>query len=960
MDVTFHDLNGSYECFHRRKYNFETKTAASPVKAGAVLQKRVILEALAGKIDINDIDDAIRLGMDQIDFKSNQERIEKCKDYTKRCKRFVRSVNARQHNTTNPWAVLSMVPDLDITVSTKKGDVEVSKVHPDVIITHGNSMAGYIIRTGKPSKAGGASYKVEDARQDKKLYVMLKYMEELAENMFSPGHTVGLTVGYAFLRKPTDKDPGKATEHFDDDFFMDENMNTSSNVIVIGENYTTGVFRQSQYDTDFEPLFETFVDGMMPDECSEEQCADCMLNESCHYVHAPVALEDVEKAVDASLIELSGVQERIEMFRQGYAVVNAVPGAGKTLVLVLRIITLLMNGVKPEEIAIITFTNSGAEVFKNRIKLYNEDIGTGEDISAMTATTFNGLGQMILEQEYMNLGFQKPPRVIDPIERSGIIAEILNEHTVPDLDYRNFTVDMPNCKGPLAVASAAFNAIKQKGYTVFDAEAIRKAAGYRFCSRAAAEELAKLYDEYDAKLRENSLIEYADQEVMLLAMLEQNPYYFDKFGWKHILVDECQDTSENQFKLLKYMTNTPSFESLMVVGDDSQAIYGFRDTSPKFFMDFAGTMGLQEQDVTQFYMTDNFRSTPEIIDFANQIIQKNIWKVAKDIVPTKANGNPVTVKCFLDTKDEYEYIVKTIQSLLDDGIEPEKIAFIASTRTELLKMADLLTMNDIPSVMLNPERMLENSRVLAGIALCNFFQNPEDTKDVLTALNAMMGGDLFMLPKEQIDILIQMQKDKAAELKALPEDEFRKGFFELMASIDEDDEIFESFIASLENQPTMAQVFQYSNNFKLYGEKAEKRREHNYPGIVLTTAHSSKGMEWPVVINSVSRYDKKELANNRDAEEEQRRLLFVSATRAREQLFITGTYVAYGSSKDRHYNMFLKEACDIVGNPFDAAHISALYAEKARIQKARREAEKKKMLEESAKKLNEKAKELAG
>ena len=363
-------------------------------------------------------------------------------------------------------------------------------------------------------------------------------------------------------------------------------------------------------------------------------------------------------------------------------------------------------------------------------------------------------------------------------------------------------------------------------------------------------------------------------------------------------------------------------------------------------MNFEKYMGLPEGTVKYFYMVDNFRSTPEIVDFANQIVQKNVWKVVKDIVPSNEHGKPVTVKGFIESQEEYAWIVEKIRETLDNGTAPEQIAFIASTRTELMKMADLLTMEGIPSVLLNPERFKENSRVRAGIALARYFQSfTDDTKDVLICLNALYGGDLLSIPEDKISAMVQVKLEEAKSIKSMPEEQFREEYFKILESFDDDDEIYQGFLDTLKGQPTMAKVFEYCNNFDMYGDRAEKRREHSYPGVVLTTAHSSKGMEWKVVFNSLSKYDTPEL-HTREAmqnEEERRRLLFVSATRAREELYITGKYVAYGSAKERHYNMFLKEACDVAGVEFDASKISAEIYARQKARREKREEEKRRL-----------------
>ena len=144
-------------------------------------------------------------------------------------------------------------------------------------------------------------------------------------------------------------------------------------------------------------------------------------------------------------------------------------------------------------------------------------------------------------------------------------------------------------------------------------------------------------------------------------------------------------------------------------------------------------------------------------------------------------------------------------------------------------------------------------------------------------------------------------------------------------------------------------LIKYIYDFEEFGEKVAKRREHSYPGIVLTTAHSSKGLEWPVCFNSITGYDSEELHGSKRTEqkEEKRRLLFVSCTRARDELYVTGVYTAYGSEKAGYtYDQFLKECYDCSGLKFDSATIE----NERTLRKLERKAAKKEANKEEIKK----------
>lgn len=953
MDFGFRELRGASECDFHRKHNLGLKTAVSEPLQKATVEKKVIKDVLDGLLPYSDVPDKIREEFSKFSYKSPEQARLKTDDTIREIDRFLVSIADMKKTYGNAYFINTSPVKKDITVQVDGEDIAVHDVCPDLVVKYGSSIAAIMLRIGKPKTATGKAITEEDIRQDKTLYFLMKYAEDYAkqEGLPAAGQVMNCEGTYWYLKKNTDS-TSKDKPNFDKNFFVNGKMETSGNIVVLSEGYNGLDLNPSDTDLRFQPILSKFAEGFSQEECTEAQCKDCVYDCICHYTHAPAALQTEEKPIDLSLVKLSPVQERIKDFNSGYAVVNAGPGSGKTFTLCFNATELMLAGAKPEEILLIVFSHSAAQVFRDRITVFNDDIGTGEDISGMRIVTFNEFGQEVLQDVYQRFGFAKPPRVIQPVERFGIIERLLNSHPkIPDLDYRNFETNMKTCKGPLAVASLAFQVIKAKGYSALDGEAIAESVGKRFCSTDAATELAKLYGEYDTYLKNNGLVEFADQEVLLLQLLKEDPYYFDQFGFKHILVDEAQDTSSNQFEILRYLAKSPTFESIMIVGDDSQSIYKFRDADPEGFMGFEERMQLPVGTVQQFYMMDNFRSTPEIVEFANKEIKYNVHRVNKEIVSQKPHGAPVSVQGFFDVAEEYNFIVKKIQEKIQAGTAPEEIAFIASTRTELLKMADLLTEQGIPSVLLNPERLKENSRVLAGLALARYLQDPEDTQDILICLNAIFNGELFVLSDEQIKQAIVNKQAEAAQIRQMPETEKREAFFKILNLFDEDDEIYEGFVETLQNQPNMAMIYQYCNDFTLYGDREEKRRENNYPGVVLTTAHSSKGMEWNIVFNSLTKYDEKDIHTekhyrNSEKVEERRRLLFVSATRAKQELYITSTYVAFGSGKNMCLNIFLEESCNVAGISYNADQIRYEISKKKEERKEKRAREKKEAQDE--------------
>lgn len=645
------------------------------------------------------------------------------------------------------------------------------------------------------------------------------------------------------------------------------------------------------------------------------------LNAVCNFTKPPEYIEKelTQKSLDS--ISLTEAQEKVIGFRKGFARVNAGAGAGKTMCVALRTAFLLSEGVDPAKICLLTFTNTGAAEMKERIGLYCEDFGLNINLDTLTVTTFNSFGDKIIHKNYEELGFEKEPRLIDDIEQSKIVAEMLKDNVVADLDYRNFNMNMPFVKGALPTAKKAFEIIKRENLSnESDVDVLwekMKNESYDIAKTAAAA-LIELYGEYDDQLRERSLIEYADQELLIFELLKKNPFYFEDYGFEHIIVDEFQDTSQLQFEILKNIINSSlEFKSFLVVGDDSQSIFGFRGSNPQFIIEFEEKLGERVQD---FYLLENHRSTKSIIDFANKINSLNKNRVVKDLIPTREKGESVIVEAFEKKNEEEDHIVSIIKEKIDEGHPLEDIAYIASTRSQLLKMGTRLTEEGIQWIMLNPEPMFSNSRIEGALSLARYLADNTATKDLFVYLNAVNNSEILeKKTDEEILSFIEKQKTALSSFYSDVDDAVKRNwlinYLEYLKGHKEvSDEVYEAFLKKVLVWDTYEEMLEYMLDFGVYGEREAAKRCKDYPGVVLTTAHSSKGMEWPIVIDEISKYHDKNLRDEKDIEEK-RRLFFVSATRARDELYVVAQRYAYGSKGNgksipdtRVQNIFLREA----------------------------------------------------
>ena len=257
-------------------------------------------------------------------------------------------------------------------------------------------------------------------------------------------------------------------------------------------------------------------------------------------------------------------------------------------------------------------------------------------------------------------------------------------------------------------------------------------------------------------------------------------------------------------------------------------------------------------------------------------------------------------------------MVDAINSKISEGKKYEDICYIASTRVELMAMGTILTENNIPWIMLNPEPILENSSVKAAIALAELCNDDSATKQAFVYLNAVRNNKLLEDNSDaDISLLINNLQKTLTNIKSNNDMDAYKLLIE---DLNTDDEVFESFKKSLFLRTSLEDMIKYSLDYLRFGKKQAFKRCKDYPGVVLTTAHSSKGMEWPVVINNITKYHSKQLSY--DEIEEKRRLLFVSVTRARDELFVIGQKVAFGPKNNRIFNQFLHECFDCVGKEF--------------------------------------------
>lgn len=637
----------------------------------------------------------------------------------------------------------------------------------------------------------------------------------------------------------------------------------------------------------------------------------------------------------------SDEQQQVVNFRSGFMRVTAPAGSGKTQTMAGLITGLVEEGVPEDKILATTFSNAGVKEMKHK---FSRELGheCNIDVCTINAKQFE-----IVKDNYSELGFAKKPNVIDVVQRYAIIADLLAKYPILEWRGNSFLhfIPSPMAKGrsALEIVSNIFSAAKKSGKEIDDVSYndVSDLVIGTDISVQATNKILKLFKKYDAQLKERGLVDFDDQEVLSFRILEDHPGYLDKYGYQYVIIDEFQDTSLTQMEFVKYLKNMKSLKGLAVVGDPAQAIYGFRDTSPEYIINFEEYLNKPFQHVSasksdlpdnpavsvqNVELTKNFRSYQEILDLGEEVLKCNKGDVLHVNAQRGTSGIRPIVNGYISTKDEYADIVRIAGLLHEQGTAWEDICVLAATKEELSGIADAATRAGIPSFFGAPELMSKNPRIQAILAFYDVLNDPSNTASLVVATNAAAHGALSN-PEEYDsvetykEVLNNAKRDvigRVSNIKTAASDEAALSeFLRYLDDIACGDEVLDNFRTALEGKDFL-ETLQYCLDFRQYGAAQEFRRLTAEPGIFLTTAHSSKGLEWKYVFVVSDKFLRSQGGHelSKSAMEERRRLAYVAITRARDQVYVTGTWYERFVGDDRRINYLLQECMNGIGESF--------------------------------------------
>ena len=588
----------------------------------------------------------------------------------------------------------------------------------------------------------------------------------------------------------------------------------------------------------------------------------------------------------------------------------------------------------------ITFTDAATKEMADRIAGKCLGRGYNIDTSLLPVLTFNAFDMDLLHKFYEDLDYAVQPTVVDvnPIRQvDKVLPLVTGENQIPGINYKipvSMNMVAKGAQGALPIAFAAFNLIKELHLEdATELETAMKDAGYdgKISSDAAYQKLFDVYVEYESILKAEGLITFADQEPIGISLLDLHPDYLNSLGFWHVVIDEFQDSNDFNMEFVRRLQGCRdihggTIKSILVIGDSDQSIYSFRNAIVDNFNHFEEKIHERDEfasdPVDHFNLVNNYRSTSNILDPSNTFVANNEERVVKQLVAANGPGENVTFKGFKNWDEELAYCIEEAVQVRKD--HPDwTICFMTRNKKNLANVSQALSKADQTWVMKAPMKLCENTRVIAATNLFECFGDEESTQgiyDYLTVVNDNLFKDLSESEQKQA---IEAMRFEITNLKTKSAYTQRQRMHELLDSLDKDDELYMAWKdmiyqealtgcqkeGSVNNEPFW--IYESIRKFKLYGQKVELKMKKDYVAdFILTTAHSSKGLEYDCVFCLMDDFDNNQYhkPSAKLEVEEERRLIFVAMTRAKKLLYCTGAYVTYKNDFDGEvFNQFLRE-----------------------------------------------------
>ena len=607
-------------------------------------------------------------------------------------------------------------------------------------------------------------------------------------------------------------------------------------------------------------------------------------------------------------------------------------GSGKTRVLTRRIAHLLRSGeALPGEILAITFTNKAASEMKERIEAL-----IGPAARYMWVSTFHSACVRILRRDAAAAGLKSTFSIYDSADSKRLITNIAKDMGLDSKRHspRAFQAKISSLKNELVTPE-------------------EYAAQAENAKNPAERTIAQIYTQYQERLRTANAVDFDDLIALTVRLLAENPGIREGYRrrFRHVLVDEYQDTNTAQYRLVRELVGDDPRADLTVVGDSDQSIYAFRGATIRNIIEF-------EQDFPSartIVLEQNYRSTQTILSAANAVIKENQGRRPKKLWTDQGEGQQITLYVADDEQGEARYITRQIDALIDEGAKAGDIAVFYRANAQSRALEDQLIRVGLPYKVVGGTRFYERREIKDAIAYLRVLTNPADEINLRRILNTPKRG-IGERAEAAVSVLAEQERisfgealeraseapgiatrslgaiEKFVSLMSRVREKVEKGegpsdvleeilsesgyYASLQSSDDPQDESrlenlaelvsvaadFEADLAAAEaaasefedeqggpEAPSGSLVDQFLEKVSLVAD-SDQIPEGEDQFVTLMTLHTAKGLEFPIVFLTGMEdgtFPHQRTLADPKELEEERRLAYVGITRARERLFIT-------------------------------------------------------------------------
>ncbi len=603
--------------------------------------------------------------------------------------------------------------------------------------------------------------------------------------------------------------------------------------------------------------------------------------------------------------ELNSEQLKVVEGGDGPCLVLAGAGSGKTRTITYRVAYLLEHGVSPDEILLVTFTNKAAREMVHRV----EQLTMEKKNVLPWSGTFHHIAFRLLKQYAPLLGYAHTFTVLDAEDSKDMIKLC---STIEGVDRTQKRFPSPAIIHSLI--SYARNA--ERSITEVVTERYSKWID-------VIDVISRIAEDYDKRKRAVNVMDFDDLLVNVLRLLASHPSLAQTLSqqFRYVLVDEYQDTNKIQASIIHALSGVR--RNLLVVGDDAQSIYSFRAADIQNILDFE----TRYPGAKVFRLETNYRSTPDILDVANEVIANNTRQYQKELKSIRERSVRPEIHAFLDQSEEAEYIAERILELRDEGVPLDQIVvlFRAAFHTQALELA--LNKHGIPYEYRGGIRFFERAHVKDILSFLRIYHNQHDTLAWSRVLSMQVGIGPAVAQKiidhiHRSEFTGPMDESLIDEIAQCLPARARIGWHDFTAiwqrmTRDEDtnpgalinavlDSKYHDYLEAeytdarerQEDLEQLARLAEHETDLGKFLAESVLQEQFARPNttfqddekIILSTIHQAKGLEWTAVfiLNvAAGQFPSERSVGEVNGLEEERRLFYVAVTRAKQYLYLS-------------------------------------------------------------------------